>query len=315
MDVLCLGEMLADIISYPAPEVTYNNGCSIINSITVQPGGDAFNNAMDLTTLGHSVAYVGRIGNDAIGSYLLEAGINAGINMEHVVVSKNPHGKMDILVNQNGDRAFLYYPGTSAEFCFEDIDLELLKQVKIVQIGSTFHLPKFDGEGTSLLLKCAKEYGCLTTMDVTTDFSGRWNEVIEPAYPNLDYFFPSIEQAEKIAGTSDPHLISQFLLKRGVKHVCIKLGSKGCYYEDPTIRFFCSCYQVRVVETTGAGDAFVSGFISSLLHGRGAEDCVRFATACSAFAIQSIGATAGLRDYGSVQNFISESQPLIISYI
>ena len=313
MDILCLGEMLADIITYPVPDLTFNNGCTTINSITIQPGGDAFNNAMDLTTLGNQVAYVGRIGNDAIGSFLLETGKRAGVDMDHVVFSNKPHGKMNILVKPNGEREFLYFPGTVEEFQFGDIDLSLLDRAKVVQIGSTFHLPMFDGEGSSQLLKCAKERGCITSMDVTTDFSGRWNAIIEPCYPFLDYFLPSIEQAEKIAGTSEPHEIAQFLLQRGVKHVCIKLGSAGSYYEDAQQRFFCSCYHVRVLETTGAGDAFVSGFLTALLRGENAEDCVRFATACSAFVIQAIGATAGLKDYESIQRFVKESEPLDIS--
>lgn len=312
MDILCVGEILADIIAHPVERIGFKNECSLVSNIMIRPGGDSFNNAIDLVKLGNQVCYVGRIGSDAIGTYLYDEGIAAGIDMSHVVHSANPHAKMDILINGKGERSFLYYPGTSAELCAGDIDLSLLDDCKIVTVGGTFHLPRLDGEGTAALFKEAKKRGVITAMDVTTDLSGRWNSVIEPCYPYLDHFLPSIEQAAPIAQTSDEKEIADFFLSRGIKNVTIKLGEKGSYFKNASTAFYCGCYQVPVAETTGAGDAFVSGFLTGLLKGFSYEGCVRFATACSAHAIQAVGATTGMKDFGAIAAFIEEQPPLPI---
>ena len=142
-----------------------------------------------------------------------------------------------------------------------------MRQCKILQLSSTFHLPNFDGaNGAASLLKMAQEIGVITSMDVTKDPTGRWNEILSPCYPYLDYFLPSEEQAMLLAGTEDVEAMADFFLKGGVKCVVIKLGSRGCFCKTAQLSFYCGCYDVPVVETTGAGDAFVAGFLSGVLR-------------------------------------------------
>ena len=313
MDILCVGEILADVIVHPVEDIRFKDDCSLVSDIMIRSGGDSFNNALDLVRLGNQVCYAGRIGGDAVGTYLYNEGIAAGIDMSHVVHSPNPHTKMNILINDKGERSFLYYPGTSAELCIDDIDFSLLDDCRIVTVGGTFHLPRLDGKGTAALFKEAKKRDVITAMDVTKDFSGRWNSVIEPCYPYLDHFLPSIEQASLIARSSDEKEIADFFLSRGVKNVTIKLGERGSYFKNASTAFYCGCYQVPVVETTGAGDAFVSGFLTGLLKGFSYEGCVRFATACSAHVIQAVGATTGMKDLETIAAFIKEQPPLSIT--
>ena len=152
-------------------------------------------------------------------------------------------------------------------------------------------------------------------MDVTKDRTGRWDAIIRPCYRYLDYFLPSIEQASCIAGTDDERRIADYFLEQGVGTVAIKLGTRGCYCKDGKRAFYCGCYQVPVAETTGAGDAFVAGFLTALGRGKELEDCVRFATATSAHAVQAFGATAGVPDYATVEQFIQSRDALPIRYV
>ena len=87
------------------------------------------------------------------------------------------------------------------------------------------------------MLKAAKERGVITSMDVTSDRSGRWKGILDPCWPYLDYFLPSIEQASQIAGTEDPRAIADFFLDRGVKNVAVKLGSRGSYFKNRQTAF------------------------------------------------------------------------------
>ena len=315
MDVLCVGETLTDIITRPVSNTVFNNDSTNVQEILLKTGGDALNNSVDLAVIGNSVAYVGRIGADVCGDFIMDVCIKAGIDMSHAIRSDSPHGKMNILIDREGNRAFFYYPGVSAEFTLADVDLSLLRQCRVLQLSSTFHLPAFDGaKGAAPLLKMAQEAGVITSMDVTKDPTGRWNEILAPCYPYLDYFLPSVEQAELLAGTDDVETMADFFLAEGVKCAVIKLGNRGCFCKTMETAFYCGCYDVTVVETTGAGDAFVAGFLSGVLRGRTLEDCVRLGTAASAHVIQCVGANTGIRDLDTLQMFI-QSHPLEIRYL
>lgn len=137
-DVLCLGETAVDIITRPVTECSFSNKCSPIERISIQSGGDALNNAVDLAKLGNQVCYMGRIGTDVGGEFVLQELKNAGVNVSHVVRSKCPHTKVNVLIKQEGERAFFYYGGTSLEFSASDVDRSLLPLCRILQVGGTF---------------------------------------------------------------------------------------------------------------------------------------------------------------------------------
>lgn len=316
MKVLCVGEMLVDIIVRPVERVSFQNDTCQVQEIRITNGGDANNNAVNFTKLGSQVTYLGRIGRDDMGDYVLSLGRKAGINMDHVVRSSTAdQTKSLILVNAGGDRTFLQEPGTSAEFCLEDCDLSLLDDADLLQIGGAFHLPRFDGKGSAELLRAAREKGVITSMDVTSDRTGRWKGILDPCYPYLDYFLPSIEQASMIAGTEDPRSIAEYFLERGVKNVAVKLGSRGSYFKNRETAFYAGTYSgLNIVETTGAGDAFCAGFLTGAGQGAAPVECITLATACSAFAIQAVGATAGMRELTVIQDFIRGRAPLDIRW-
>lgn len=312
MKVLCVGEMMVDLLVHPVPDIVFDNDADVVGEIAIKSGGDANNNAIDMAKLGNEVYLVTLAGRDILADHCLNIAREAGVCVDYVRRSTAAdQTKSLILINEKGDRHFLQHLGTSAEFCFEDIDLSLLDKVDFLQIGGAFHLSRFDGEGSAKLLKLAREKGVTTCMDVTKDRSGKWT-AIAPCYPHLDYFLPSIEQASCIAGTGDERKIADYFLDRGVGTVAIKLGSRGCYCKNREQAFYCGRYEVPVAETTGAGDAFVSGFLTELGHGGSLEDCVRFATATSAHAVQAFGATAGVPDYETVRRFMDAHAPLEI---
>lgn len=312
MKILCVGEMMVDLLVHPVPQIVFDNDADKVDEIAIKSGGDANNNAIDLAKLGNEVYLATLAGRDILADHCLNIAKEAGVHVEHVRRSPDTdQTKSLILINPNGDRHFLQYPGTSAQFRLEDVDLTLLDRVDFLQIGGAFHLPKFDGEGSAKLLAMAQEKGVTTCMDVTKDRTGRWT-AIAPCYPHLDYFLPSIEQASCIVGTEDERKIADYFLAQGVGTVAIKLGTRGCYCQSRNAAFYCGCYSVPVAETTGAGDAFVAGFLTQLGRGGTLEECVCFATATSAHAVQAFGATAGVPDYDTVRRFMESRPPLEI---
>lgn len=314
MKVLCVGEMLIDLIVPPVEQVSFRNDTLQIGDIRMTSGGDANNNAINFAKLGHQVIYLGRIGCDDLGDYVVALARSAGIDMDHVARSATAgQGKSLILINPAGDRTFLQYPGVSAEFCFEDCDLSMLAEADLLQISGAYHLPKFDGQGAGRLLKAAKEHSVTTSMDVTSDRTGCWRDILTPCYPYLDYFLPSIEQATMITGLEEPRQIADFFLDRGVKNVAIKLGSRGSYFKNAKSAFYAGVYaDLQIVETTGAGDAFCAGFLTGAGEQLPPDGCITLGTACSSLVIQAAGATAGMQDLAAVRQFIQARPPLEI---
>ena len=180
-----------------------------------------------------------------------------------------------------------------------------LDEPSIVHVGGAYLLPKFDGEGAARLLAEARKRGKLTSMDVTWDTTGRWLSVIEPCLPHLSFFMPSIREAQQIAGSDVPQEIAEFFQKKGVGTAVVKLGEKGCYVKrgaEPG--FFMSAFRTEVVDTTGAGDSFVAGFLTGVLKGWDVKACAELACAVSAMNIRAVGATAGIPTFEEARQFI-----------
>ena len=317
MKIVCAGEMLVDILVRSVEQVPLTNDTQLVQQIQLCGGGDAHNNAVDLARLGHQVVYLGRLGQDELGDYLMRASEKAGVDMSHAVRSSTAEQtKSLILANAAGDRTFLQIPGTSAEFSLSDCDLSVLHGAGILQIAGTFHLPRFDGEGAAALLRAAREQGVVTSMDVTSSRSGQWQGILDPCYPCLDYFLPSIEQAVPISGLKDPEAIADYFLNRGVQNVVIKLGRQGSFFKNREIGFYAGIYSgLHLVEPTGAGDAFCAGFLHGIAQGAAPQECVAYATACSSMVIQSAGATAGMPAPMELEQFLREHTPLTFTKI
>jgi sugar/nucleoside kinase (ribokinase family) len=101
--------------------------------------------------------------------------------------------------------------------------------------------------------------------------------------------------------------MAAFLRDRGVGGVVIKLGERGCYVLPAgQPGFFVPAFSVRVVDTTGAGDSFVAGFLAGLLRGWAPERCARLACAAAALNIQKVGATAGMPTFAEAEAFLKD---------
>jgi fructokinase len=109
---------------------------------------------------------------------------------------------------------------------------------------------------------------------------------------------------------SEPEKQLEFYLKHGAGIAGIKMGEKGILISDGHKCFHMECYKVPAIDTCGAGDAFIAGFI----YGRLKKWCLRktteFASAVAAFCVQSVGATTGIRPAEDILAFITEKKSL-----
>lgn len=147
MSILCVGEMVADIVVRPVPADVQQRDSTIVEEISVVNGGDALNTAVGLGRLGHDVAFIGKAGKDDFGRMLVDIARNAGVDVSHVKVSQiYDNSKVVALISADGQRSFLHCPGSNQEFSADDIEEDVLRGKNVFHIGGTFHLPPLTGK-------------------------------------------------------------------------------------------------------------------------------------------------------------------------
>jgi sugar/nucleoside kinase (ribokinase family) len=306
MDVLCVGQLAADILVRPVDRVDFAADTKRVDGIDIKSGGDCLNVALGLRKLGASVGFSGLVGEDQLGQYLRGVVTSAGIDARGLRKTREARtGSCLVLINAGGERTFFYYGGANDLFSLSDVDLGSVRGASVVHVGGTYLLPKFDGDGAARLFSEARARGKLTSMDVTWDTTGRWLSVIEPCLPHLSFFMPSIREAREIVGTEDPKQIAAFLQEKGVGTAVIKLGDKGCYVK-PGLEpgFFSDAFPTDVVDTTGAGDSFVAGFLTGVLKKWDVKSSAELACAVAAMNIRAVGATAGIPTFEEARQFM-----------
>jgi sugar/nucleoside kinase (ribokinase family) len=127
-------------------------------------------------------------------------------------------------------------------------------------------------------------------------------KLVGPMLPHADMFLPSIAEAAELTNETDPARIAAKLMEHGVKIVGLKRGEKGCYLRTADEEIELPAFDIEPVDGTGAGDAFVAGFLCGYLAGWPLEQIGRFACAAGAMATLAMGTTAGV---GSVEDTLA----------
>jgi sugar/nucleoside kinase (ribokinase family) len=164
----------------------------------------------------------------------------------------------------------------------------------IVHLGGTGLLKKLDGPRSTEILKEAKKRGCTVTFDLIAA-NAETAKIVKPLLPYIDYFMPSIEEAKDMSGQSSASDCAKYYLDHGAACCVFTLGGDGAYYTDRHgTRLTSPAYDIKVVDTTGCGDAFDAGFIAALHHKMDVEMSLRFAQASAGLVATGLGSDAGI---------------------
>ena len=291
-DVLCVGLTVGNIIVRPVPEKFGSGDTVQVENIEMGMGGDAYNQAFVLSSLGRKTSLVSRVGNDSVREMLLGLLKEKGIDDSHLSVDPGLNSSnCVILVHPDGQRNFCTYKGSLRNFGAGDIDYSIVSEAKIVSIGGLFALPSFDRTASVELFKEAKKAGKTTVADTKYDAFHIGFAGIRNLLEYTDYFFPSYDEAKSLTGYSDVRDNAKFFADKGARHVGIKVGGGGCYVYDGDFSGELPAFKSEVLDTTGAGDNFMAGLIHGLLSGLSFADSAVLANAAGANAVSRLGAT------------------------
>ena len=306
--VLSLGMMVCDTIISPVPEDILSLDCFLIDAPVRSSGGDALNVAMALSKMGvcSEISVGGLVGNDPNGRFILDDCAKNGLLTDGMIVSETvPTACSYVLLDSRGERHFLSELSAFGEYEPREEDIEAAGRADVVFVGSAMALKKMNESGIEKLFKRAREAGALTVMDAATNACvkcGNWMEVLDAAFRLTDIFFPSIVEAEALTGTSDPEKICAMFSGYGMKGMGVKLGADGSFVTDfKECRYIPCPKDIKVVDTTGAGDCFMAGFITGQLKGLDVFDSAALGSAVASFGVGQKGTHAGIPKFDAVR--------------
>jgi sugar/nucleoside kinase (ribokinase family) len=294
-DVSVIGLYILDILGRPVVSIPERGNVAFIDEIRLTVAGTAGGTVVDTAKLGLKSLAVGAVGDDEKADFVLAALQKFGADVSAMQRLKGIPTSATILnVRPNGERPALHVRGASDHFDVPPALYDQVFEAPIVHLGGTGLLRKLDGEKSRVLLAEAKKRGRVVTFDLIAA-SAETIGIVEPLLPFIDYFMPSIEEARDMSGQTNPEDCAAFYLDRGTQCCVFTLGGDGAYYAHSNgARLHVPAYKIKVVDTTGCGDAFDAGFITALHHRMEPEAAIRFAQAAAALVATGLGSDAGI---------------------
>jgi len=309
-DLVCIGNVVADVIVRVFDAVPPKGSLVYNESITLQTGGCAMSSACAASALGAKTAIIAKIGRDSFGAYLTSMIDRYRVDRRGLVVSDTlPTSASVALVSGDAERTFLHSPGANAGLTLDDMDWELIGNSKIAFFTGMNLMKGFDGEPCAKAMERCRSMGKFTVLDVCHDPDGLWMQKVGVCLPHADLFMPNENEAANLTGKTTPEAMADELLFRGAKSVVIKLGPRGCYVRESEVLpgFRVPTYKINPINTTGAGDCFCAGFLFGIKEGLPYSECAKIACAAGAKCVASEGTAEGVPAYEHLRAFIDNT--------
>lgn len=289
-DLLVVGEINPDLI-LQGKDVTpvFGQAEKLVENARLTIGSSSVIFACGAAKLGLNVAFVGIVGDDVFGHYMLGEMEKRGINTTSCIISKQETTGFSVILSQPNDRAILTHQGSMASLRYQDIDQDLFKRARHLHLGSFFMLSSLQKDVTQLFAD-AKRAGLTTSIDTNYDPLEKWDGGLSEVLKHTDVFLPN---ETELMQTSYQKTVEKALEHfSSIPTLAVKLGSKGGLAKQKDKTVTAPPLNVRVVDTTGAGDTFDAGFLYGYLNKWSLEKSLQLACACGSLSTQGIGGTA-----------------------
>ena len=291
-DLLVVGEINPDLILQGgdiAP--AFGQAEKLVEDAVLTIGSSSVIMACGAARLGLCTAFVGLIGEDEFGRFMLRAMRERGIDTTACVVDATQRTGMSVILSRPDDRAILTYSGAIGALRAAQIDKDMLCRASHLHVGSYFLLDALRPD-LPALFQHAHRLGLTTSLDTNWDPSGSWNSGLDSVLDECDLFLPNEAEALLIARCESLDSAAARLAER-VPTLAIKKGAQGAQAWQKGQTAQAPALPVQVVDTTGAGDSFDAGFLYGYLKGWSLERTLRLACACGSLSARSPGGTDG----------------------
>lgn len=286
----------------------YWGATTFVDTIECHVGGNGSNTSLALAKLGVPTRLLGAVGNDRQGQFLLDSLRQAGVDIEAIERVGSPTSASIAVVKASGERKFFHCMGASRDAFADGVQFtpELCRGMVHYHLASLFVLPRLRAKGPQVLMD-ARSAGLSTSFDTNWDPDGGWMQTLAPYLPYTGTLFMNEAEATMIAGSSEPAQVAKVVLPKGLGILALKLGGQGCAIYTQDREIVCPAFDVKSIDTTGAGDCFVAGFLAATLDGASLAEAGRFANAVAALSVQKIGAVSGVVSKADTERWIAQA--------
>ena len=315
--VICIGEVLFDLIS--------DQPGAVLEDVTVwipYPGGAPANVACGVRRLGIESAFIGGVGDDRLGSELVTTLESNGVDRTGIQ-RINDYPTRSVLVTRSlaGDRSFAAFSENRSSDCFADtrlnaekLPLELLRSASYLVTGTLGLASSDTAQAIHRAIDIVKKSGGMIVTDLN------WRSVFWPDFDSAQVPIQAIlaktdllkltdDEAELFFNTVDPVVIHNIF--PNLNGILLTRGDAGCAYWIAGHSGECPAFDVAVQDTTGAGDAFLAGFLSqhsnrSLTDATSIQLAIRYASAAGALTTLKRGAIVALPTSAEIEEFLCD---------
>jgi sugar/nucleoside kinase (ribokinase family) len=303
-DLLVLGEINVDLI-LGAEEIVPVFGQEIlVDEATLTIGGSSVIFACGAARLGLRVGYIGVVGEDEFGRFMLREMSARGVDVGPAIVDPGVKTGITVSLSTPADRAMLTYSGSIAALTTEQVDRALFGRTCHLHVGSYF-LQRGLQDGLPELLAQARAKGLTISVDTGWDPAEGWNGGLWDALAQVNVFLPNELEACAITGQGSEETALAALAEH-MPVVAVKLGAEGAIARRGEEIVRVAPLPVEVVDTTGAGDSFDAGFVYGYLAGWSLERTLRLGCACGSLATRLPGGTSGQPTLGEALKAIDD---------
>ena len=255
LDVLGFGALNLDKL-YRVDKIAAAGEETFVKGLTISPGGSAANTIVGLARLGVNTGYIGKIANDSEGKHILNDLRNEEVNVKGIDITKKGRSGVCIgFVDDFGERSLYIDPGVNDNLAYKAINQDYVESSKFV------HLTSFVGNISFRAQKSlVKNFESEITMDPGELYARKGINEIKPILKKTFVFLPN-ENEIRILTNQNYEIGAKELIKLGISIIAVKLGHKGCYVTNGKEDYLIPPLKKKAKDSTGAGDAFCSGFI------------------------------------------------------
>lgn len=288
-DVLVAGEINPDLIlTGPNLSLQFGQVENLVEKAVMTIGSSSCIFACGAARLGLRVAFIGVVGDDIFGNFMLCALESRGIDISNIIIDKKQKTGLSVNLSRGRDRAVLTYIGAINALKAEQISDELIKKTRHLHIASYF-LQDNLRLGIKGLFNKSKKLGVSTSLDTNWDPARKWagiNVILDV----IDILFINETEVKALSGNEKVKTAVKMLGKK-VDIIAVKLGPNGAIVRKGAETVIIPAFPAEVIDTIGAGDSFDAGFVYAYLQNWPLERSLKLAVVCGSLSTSDHGGT------------------------
>jgi len=304
--ILILGNCNIDFV-FKIPRFHHSGETMLAEGQVTFFGGKGANQAITAKRLGGYVHFITKVGNDLYGKSYRQYLIKQGLDRKPILEDRKlPTGMAMIELTPKGENRIVVSLGANGSLSQKDLRRLQPCWRGVGVFVTQLEIPLSTAERG---VRLAKEAGAITILNPSPPAH------LSPHLLSLvDFIVPNETEAQSLTGIKwrsdqDIRRMAEKLLKMGVKNVVITLGPRGFFFKNRREEFWMKAFNVKVLDTTAAGDAFLGAFATGLAENKPIREALRWANAAGALATTKLGAQPSLPSQRELLSFLKNHTP------